>query len=46
VLGLLPQVDSVSAALKLACIWLLVLLSGGTAAQWIARTLRQGAPDS
>ena len=44
VLGLLPQVDSVSAGLKLVGIWLLVLLSGATAAQWIARTLRQSDP--
>jgi multicomponent Na+:H+ antiporter subunit G len=42
VLGLLPQVASVSAGLKLACIWLLVQLSGATAGQLIARTLRQG----
>ena len=28
ILGLLPQVGSVSGGLKLACIWLLVLLSG------------------
>jgi len=42
VLGLLPQVDSVSAGLKLVCIWLLVLLSGATAGQLIARTLHQG----
>jgi multicomponent Na+:H+ antiporter subunit G len=40
VLGLLPQMDSVSAGLKLVCIWLLLLLSGATASQWIARTLR------
>ena len=39
VLGLLPQVDSVSAGLKLVCIWLLVLVSGATAGQLIARTL-------
>ena len=44
VLGLLPQVDSVAAGLKLVCIWLLVLLSGATAAQLIARTLRQQRP--
>ena len=42
VLGLLPQMDSVSDGLKLACIWLLVLLSGATASQLIARTLRRG----
>jgi len=41
VVGLLPQVDSVSAALKLVCIWLLVLLSSGTASQLVARALRQ-----
>ncbi len=45
VLGLLPQVDSVSAGLKLVGIWLLVLLSGATAAQWIARTFRQSGTD-
>jgi multicomponent Na+:H+ antiporter subunit G len=44
VLGLLPQVDSVSAGLKIVGIWLLVLLSGATAAQWIARTLRHSDP--
>jgi multicomponent Na+:H+ antiporter subunit G len=41
VVGLLPQVDSVSGALKLVCIWLLVLLSSGTASQLVARALRQ-----
>ena len=44
VLGLLPQMDSVSAGLKIVGIWLLVLLSGATAAQWIARTLRHSGP--
>ena len=39
VLGLLPQADSVSAGLKLLCIWGLVLLSGATASQLIARAL-------
>jgi multicomponent Na+:H+ antiporter subunit G len=39
VLGLLPQVDSVSAGLKLLCIWALVLLSSSTASQLIARAL-------
>ena len=42
VLGLLPQVASVSAGLKLVCIWLLVLVSGATAGQLIARTLHDG----
>jgi multicomponent Na+:H+ antiporter subunit G len=41
VVGLLPQVDSVSGGLKLVCIWLLVLLSSGTASQLVARALRQ-----
>lgn len=41
VLGLLPQAGSVSAGLKLVCIWLLVLLSGATAGQLIARVLHQ-----
>ena len=44
VLGLLPLVGSVAAGLKLIGIWLLVLLSGATAGQWIARTLRQSGP--
>jgi multicomponent Na+:H+ antiporter subunit G len=46
VLGLLPQVDSVSAGLKLVFIWLLVLLSGATAGQLIARTLHRGGSPS
>jgi multicomponent Na+:H+ antiporter subunit G len=46
VLGLLPQVDSVSGGLKLVCIWLLVQLSGATAGQLIARTLHRGASRS
>jgi multicomponent Na+:H+ antiporter subunit G len=44
VLGLLPLVGSVAAGIKLIGIWLLVLLSGATAGQWIARTLRQSGP--
>ena len=39
VLGLLPQMDSVSAGLKLLCIWGLVLLSSAAASQLIARAL-------
>jgi multicomponent Na+:H+ antiporter subunit G len=46
VLGLLPQMDSVAAGLKLLCIWLLVLLSGATSSQWIARSLREGGSES
>jgi multicomponent Na+:H+ antiporter subunit G len=41
VLGLMPQVDSFVAGLKLVSIWLLVLLSGATASQLIARALRR-----
>ena len=46
VLGLWPQVDSVSGGLKLVFIWLLVQLSGATAGQLIARTLHRGAARS
>ena len=42
VLGLLLQVDSVLAGLKLLCIWLLVLLSGACASQLIALDARRG----
>ena len=42
VLGLLLQVDSVLAGLKLLCIWLLVLLSGACVAQLIARSAHRG----
>jgi multicomponent Na+:H+ antiporter subunit G len=41
VLGLLPQVDSILAGLKLVCIWLIVLLSAATASQLIARDVRR-----
>lgn len=41
VVGLLPQVDGVAGALKLVVIWFLVLLSGGTASQLVARALRK-----
>jgi multicomponent Na+:H+ antiporter subunit G len=40
VLGLLPQADGVTGALKLVGIWALVLLSGATAAQLVARHRR------
>jgi multicomponent Na+:H+ antiporter subunit G len=46
VLGLLPQVDSVAAGLKLGCVWLLVLLSGATAGQLITRGLVRGGPQT
>ena len=45
VVGLLPQVDGVAGGLKLVFIWLLVLLSGGTASQLIARALRKSPKD-
>ena len=41
VLGLLPQVDSVLAGLKLVCIWLLVLLSSASVSQLVARHVRR-----
>ena len=43
-LGLLPQVDSLAAGLKLGCVWLLVLLSGAAAGQLITRGLVRGGP--
>jgi multicomponent Na+:H+ antiporter subunit G len=42
VLGLLPQVTSFVAGLKLVVVWLLVLLAGAMASQLIARVLRRG----
>jgi multicomponent Na+:H+ antiporter subunit G len=45
VLGLLLQVDGTIAALKLAAVWLLTLLSGAVVAQLIARATRSdGSP--
>ena len=44
VLGLLPRVDGLLAALKLICVWLLVLLAGATASQLIARVARRSGP--
>ena len=43
VIGLLAQVDSVAGALKLVCIWLLVLLSSATVSQLIARSVRRNS---
>lgn len=42
VLGLLPQVDSPSAGIKLVLIWLLALLAGGVASQLIAGVASRG----
>ena len=44
VLGLLPHVSGPLAALKLICVWLLVLLAGATASQLIARVARCSEP--
>ena len=41
VLGLVLQVGSVAAALKLICVWLLLLLSGACVSQLIARNTRE-----
>ena len=46
VLGLLPRVDGTLVALKLVCAWLLVLLSGATVAQLIARVARSRDPSA
>ncbi len=44
VLGLLPRVSSPLAALKLICVWLLVLLAGAIGSQLIARVARRSEP--
>ena len=41
VLGLLPQVDSTYAAMKLLAVWLLAQLAAATASQLIARTAQR-----
>jgi multicomponent Na+:H+ antiporter subunit G len=41
VLGLLPRAGSVSASLKLICIWLLALLAGATVSQLTAQLARR-----
>ena len=43
VIGLLPQVDSVLAGLKLLLVWLLVMLSSAAVSQLIARSVRRAA---
>lgn len=40
VLGLLPQMDTWQDAVKLVAIWLLVLLSGASVSQMVARLVR------
>jgi multicomponent Na+:H+ antiporter subunit G len=44
VLGLIPLAASLREALKLVCVWLLVLLAGATVSQLIARVARQDGP--
>ena len=44
VVGLLPQVDSLSTAFKLVLIWFLVLLGSATVSQLIARAVRREGP--
>jgi multicomponent Na+:H+ antiporter subunit G len=41
VIGLLPQMDGVLAALKLVLVWLLVMLSSAAVSQLIARSVRR-----
>ena len=41
VIGLLPQVGSLLAGLKLLLVWLLVMLSSAAVAQLIARSVRR-----
>ena len=44
VLGLLPLTGSLLGALKLICVWLLVLLASATVSQLIAHVARQQRP--
>jgi multicomponent Na+:H+ antiporter subunit G len=46
VIGLLPQVGSVLAGLKLILVWLLVMLSSAAVSQLIARSVRRQDPRS
>ena len=45
-LGLVPQVTSLQYALKLVCVWLLVLLSGATVSQLVAQAARREGSSS
>ena len=42
VLGLLPQVATISEALKLVAVWLLTQLAGATVTQLVARAIWRG----
>jgi multicomponent Na+:H+ antiporter subunit G len=44
VLGLLPRMGSLLAALKLVAIWVLVQLAGATVAQLMGRAVRRKGP--
>ena len=44
VLGLLPRTEGPLAAAKLLCVWLLVMLSGATVSQLIARVAGRESP--
>src|SRR5215468_1710041 len=44
VLGLLPRATGPAGALKLVCVWLLVLLGSAAASQLIARAVRNEGP--
>jgi len=46
VLGLLPRAAGAAGALKLVCVWLLVLLSSAAASQLIARAVRNEGPEA
>ena len=44
VLGLLPRAAGAAGALKLVCVWLLVLLGSAAVSQLIARAVRNEGP--
>jgi multicomponent Na+:H+ antiporter subunit G len=44
VLGLVPRAETLSGALELVSVWLLVLLAGATVSQLIARAARREEP--
>ncbi|HEY5794885.1 MAG TPA: monovalent cation/H(+) antiporter subunit G [Bosea sp. (in: a-proteobacteria)] len=46
VIGLMPQMPSVTAGIKLVCIWLLAQLSAATASQLIAGIVARRKPDA
>src|SRR5262245_60737156 len=46
VLGLLPRMPGPASALKLVCVWLLVMLGSATTSQLIARAVRQEGPSA